>query len=134
MKKYFTLILCFAAFVTTAQSVTKEHITGMWKGVALQATGKMAKEELKELQAMFANSTFTFFADGNCTISLPGGNREMKTMLAKNQWLFEANKARIKIGTKADKFSMMGITVKVIDGKTYFELLESGSQLEVIKI
>lgn len=132
--KYISILMLFMGFAVQAQTLTKEEITGKWKTVKVEAVLKMPAKDLQEMQKMFNNSTFEFQSTGISKISLPGGDREFKEMLANNLWRFDARKKEIQIGTKADNYTIMGIVAKKTGNKIYFELLESGIRLEVKKI
>lgn len=133
MRKLFTIFFIIFALSLNAQAIAKKELIGKWKTVNAEAIQKMQQSELKELKAMFANSTFTFLDNGKFLITLHGDNEGMTEMLANTSWIYDESTAIIKIGTKKDNFSILGIKAVESKGKFYFELLESGMKLEVAK-
>lgn len=133
MKKFFTIFCILFSLFANAQAIAKNELIGKWRTVNVEAIQKMNQAELKELKAMFASSTFSFMDNGKFLITLPGDKQGMLEMFTNTSWIYDENKTNIKIGTKKDNFSIMGIKALKSNGKTYFELLESGIKLEVIK-
>jgi hypothetical protein len=133
MKHLIVIFFSLLSISMAGQTIKKEEVIGKWKAISLEATGKIDPTEFKELKKMFSDATFTFDKNGNAIIDLPNDEMGTSEMFRNAKWIFDENKSNIKIGSKADNYTIMGLRVVKERDKTYLELFEPSVRLLVAK-
>lgn len=108
-------------------------IYGKWK-VQKNWTPK-SDPKLNDLIAGFTEATFTFYENGNFVLQSKNTSQIFLmtlNMLKNAKWKFDQNRQMINLGNEKDYFSIMGIGVKEIEGKTFFLINETPIKLEMI--
>jgi hypothetical protein len=136
MKKIFTLIfLVTLSSISFGQTLNEKEIYGKWK--VEKITEKPTNPEFTTLIDGFENSTFFFNQNGNFELTTTTKS-ELFGMITEmtngTKWKVEKNKQYLKIGNQEDGYSIMGISIREINGKKIFHLDESGITLEMKKI
>jgi len=129
MKKAFTIILLTLLISTiSAQQFSQKKIEGTWNTTAVLSNDK-------EVSGIFKQAVFIFTPDGKALIKLnePLKHKDFSSMFKNVSWFFDKKKSIIKIGNKADQYSIMGIKLQEINNKTQFVLLEANVTLVVEK-
>ena len=136
MSKIFTLI-CLLTLSSTAfgQILNEKEIYGKWK--IEKILKKPTSPQFTPLLDGFENSTFFFNQNGNFELTTSSESElfEMMTEMTNGtKWKVEKNKSYVKIGSQEDGYSIMGISIKEINGKKTFNIDESEITLEMKKI
>ncbi len=134
-----SLLLAFLFVFATAQSQTIDEtfITGKWKVKKATALKDADKAEFKEYVDGFNKATFTFNADYSFAFETKSPSKIMtqleKMFNAKNKWIFEKKKIRIKIGKKGDGYSVASFLVRIEKDKIIFHVEETNIELVMKK-
>ena len=136
MKKIQILIFIIAfSSNISGQVFNEKEIEGKWK--VEKVVSENSNPELKILIEGFKSSTFTFHQNRNFELSTTSKS-EMFTMITSMtkgaKWkYFQHNKSK-RIGSQKDKYSIMGISIKELNGQILFYIEESGIVLQMKKI
>ncbi len=136
MKKIFTIIFLLTLSSTSfGQSLNEKEIYGKWK--VEKIIEKPANPQFEPLIDGFKNATFFFNQNGNFELTSTSKS-ELFGMITEmtngTKWKMEQKKHFVKIGNEEDRYSIMGISIKEINGKNIFHLDESGITLEMKKV
>lgn len=135
MKKAYSLLLVISLSLTSYAQVKINEIYGKW--TVEKVIEKPKEAQFEPVIDGFKKSTFVFNQDGSFNL-ITTSKSELFAEVTKNtrgtQWIYEKSKNRIRIGRKADGYSIMGILVQKSSDKIVFNLLESGIILEMKKV
>lgn len=131
MKRLFLLLFFIGAFTASAQ-LSDAAVIGKW--TVKEVTTTETNASLKEVYNGFSGATFTFGADHKMTFTAPGKSKTFALIankLASNDWILEGRS--IRIGSKADGYSVMVIDLVTSGGDTSFALRDTPVRLKVAK-
>ncbi|UMY64439.1 MULTISPECIES: hypothetical protein [unclassified Flavobacterium] len=131
MKYYFILVLILASLSTTAQ-LSESALIGKWKVSEVVLTAE--DPGTRQLYQGFKDALFVFSADHHLQFSSPSTSRTfglIATKLATNDWVLEGK--NLRIGSKADHFQTMQITIDSSGGNTFFVLEGTPVRLRMVK-
>ncbi|BCY28648.1 hypothetical protein [Flavobacterium okayamense] len=135
MRKFLTFVflISLSSFVF-GQTLTEKDLCGKWKVVRL--IEKPTNQEFVPMINGFENATFVFNQNGNFELTTTSKS-ELFGMITEmtngTKWKLEQKSQYVKIGNEKDRFSIMGILIKEINGKIIFYLDESGIKMEMRK-
>lgn len=136
MKNIFALVFLIALSINSFGQISNDNeIYGKWK--VERIIDKPSSPQFQPLIEGFKNSIFTFNQNGDFELSSTSSSQlfaMVTEMTNETKWKFEQDKQYVKIGSKEDKYSIMGITITEIHGKKVFHLNESGMTLEMKKV
>ncbi len=126
MKKYILIIVLIFSINSFSQEINREDLVGNWKVVKIESSP--SHPNFKPLIEGFG--TATFFLNSDASFSIETKNKSqlfsmMTEMTNNSKWRYNAKGKIIEIGSKKDNYTIMGIIVQEINGKTYFNLEES---------
>lgn len=135
MRKIFVLIfLMTLSSAVFGQTLNEKEIYGKWK--VDKIIEKPTNPQFTPLINGFENSTFFFNQNGSFELTTTSKSElfEMITEMTNGtKWKLEQNKQFVKIGNQDDGYSIMGISIREINGKKIFHLDESEITLEMKK-
>ena len=135
MRKFLSFLLLVSLSSSVfGQTLTEKDVYGKWKVVKL--IEKPTNPQFVPLISGFENATFVFNQNGNFELTTTSKSELfgiITEMTDGTKWKFEQKSKYLKIGNQEDKYSIMGILVKEINGKIIFHLDESGVKLEMKK-
>jgi len=137
MRRLFVLLLFLMTFGFNSfgQVSNEKEVIGKWK--VEKITEKPTNPQFKPLIDGFKNSTFAFNQNGNFSLTTTSKSEifgMITQMTNDTKWKFEQKEQYVKIGNKEDNYSIMGISIKEVNGKKLFYLDESGMTLEMKKV
>lgn len=134
MKNLILIVLSlFISNIVLSQEISKEQIYGIWK-VQKNLTPK-SDPKLNDVIAGFNEATFTFYENGNFVLQSTNTSKLFLmtlNMLKNAKWKLDQKRQMIKLGNQENHFSIMGIAVKVSNGKTFFLINETPIELEMV--
>lgn len=136
MRKIFTLIFIVTlSSISFGQTLNEKEIHGKWK--VEKIVEKPTNPQFTPLIDGFENSTFFFNQNENFELTTTSKS-ELFGMITEmtngTKWKVDKSKPYVKIGNQEDGYSIMGISIREINGKKIFHLDESGITLEMKKI
>ena len=136
MRIIFTLIFLITLSSTSfSQTLNKKEMYGKWK--VEKIIKKPTNPQFATLIDGFENSTFIFNQNGDFELNTTSKS-ELFGMITEmtngTKWKVEQNKQFVKIGNEDDRYSIMGILIREINGEKTFHLDESGITLQMKKI
>jgi hypothetical protein len=136
MRKVFTLVLLITLSLTSfGQTLNEKEIYGKWK--VEKIIKKPTNPQFATLIDGFENATFIFNQNGNFELNTTSKSQlfgMITEMTNGTKWKVEQDKQFVKIGNKDDGYSIMGISIREVNGKKTFYLDESGIIFQVEKI
>lgn len=117
---------------TNGQNLDENEIVGNWN--VKRIIQKPSIPEMAPVLDGFENGTFMFDKSGDFDFKTSSNSEmfsEVVGMIQNTKWKFESSEQLIKIGSEEDKFSIMGIYVKKVNGMLQFHLDESGLRFEM---
>ena len=135
MKKILLILSLFVMGITSfAQDLSIDDIYGEWKvNRIVQSPNDI---QFQALSDGFKNATFSFHEDGKFNITTSFNTPMFKIFTEKSDnanWIFDENNQHIKIGSKQNKYSIMGIVAKQENNKIFFHLDETELIMEMSK-
>ena len=121
----FTLII--VSLNLTAQGLTEKDIFGNWKVKEIKEA--TSNPDYAPIVDGFSKAEFKFGAAGAFELIKYfdlGIFDQIAGMMKGTTWKFDTEKQLVKVGSEADKFSILGIYVKKMEGSLHFHLKESG--------
>ncbi len=115
---------------SSSDSLKKEDIIGTWKIV--NVVEKFKNKYIEELIKGFKVSSFIFNSDNTFHFVSKDKSRgilEFLKIMETTNWLYDSSKNMLRIGTKKDNYSVMGLKFIKKDGKTFFITEDNGMSL-----
>ncbi len=131
MKRYFLVLLILASLSTSAQ-LSESALIGKWKVSEVVLTAE--DPGTRQLYQGFKDALFVFSSDHHMQFSSPSTSRTfglIATKLASNDWVLEGK--NLRIGSKADHFQTMQISVDGSGSNTFFVLEGTPVRLRMTK-
>lgn len=121
------LVLLMISSNAIAQDLTEKDILGNWKVKEIKEA--TSNSDYAPIVDGFSKAEFKFKEEGAFELvkhSEPGIFDQIAGMMEGTTWKFDTEKQLVKVGSEADKFTILGIYVKKMDGTLHFHLKESG--------
>jgi hypothetical protein len=143
MKQLFTtLLFILCLFTVHAQTITPAQLTGKWLTDSVEINMIVnidQQSQLEELKTQFSGVTFVFNEDGSFYMDYPPCKtatifEELFPLGQKTEWVFYEENASVTIGTSADNYSIMGLTITKEGAEIFFEIDESYIKVRVTKL
>ncbi|KAB1158546.1 hypothetical protein F7018_07970 [Tenacibaculum aiptasiae] len=135
MRKFLTLLFLVSLSSSVfGQTLTEKDVYGKWKVAKL--IKKPTNPQFVPLINGFENATFAFKQNGNFKLTTTSKSQlfgMITEMTDGTKWKLEQKSQYLKIGNEKDRYSIMGILIKEINGKIIFHLDESGIKMEMKK-